>query len=227
MKRTDLPIRLRDIFDTATDGLELKGRRFIDVGSDHGLLSVFALLNGFDRAVCTDSHEDPSERTRRCLRDEGFEDRSEVYCTDGVKGVPLKPGDIVVMAGLGGNNMCDILTEAKKDNLSSVMREVVFCFQPQKSIEVLRQFLADEGFFIDDEDVTVDRGIFYPIIRAVYTGEKYDITLEDKYYGTILRRRYLDSEPAVLEYYSRLDTRYKIRARGDEEIKRLVEEMGL
>ena len=41
-----LPVRLKAVHDMAVEGLDdLTGRRIIDVGSDHGHLSLYALIH--------------------------------------------------------------------------------------------------------------------------------------------------------------------------------------
>ena len=81
---------------------DLATRRIIDVGSDHGHLSLYSLINdNFAQAVLTDIHKAPAQRSEDTLRVYGYADRTEVYCTDGLDGVELKRGDIVVMTQAG------------------------------------------------------------------------------------------------------------------------------
>lgn len=218
-----LSVRLSDVCSEAFSGG--KAPRLIDVGSDHGHLACYALNSGLaETAVCTDIHEAPAKRTDTCLRQNGFSDRSSTYCTDGLDGVPLCEGDVVVMAGLGGNNMADIMERALSSTPASVLKTVTWCLQPQKSIERLREFFAKEGFDILEEKVSVEKGIWYPILRAVYTGVPYDLSLYGKYYGPVLIRKFEDRDPLIIEYFARLDNRYKLRARGDEEVSKLMSE---
>jgi len=218
-----LSVRLNDVCREAFS--EGRAPRLIDVGSDHGHLACFALSSGLaDTAVCTDIHEAPAKRTETCLKQNGFSDRSSTYCTDGLDGVPLQEGDVVVMAGLGGNNMADIMERALAITPKDVLKKVTWCLQPQKSIERLREFFAGEGFVILEEKVSVEKGIWYPILRAVYTGEPYVLSLYGKYYGPVLIRKFEEKDPLTVEYFARLDNRYKLRARGDEEVARLMSE---
>ena len=219
-----LPLRLKAVYDTVSS--DLKGR-LIDVGSDHGYLALYTLEQGTDRVVCTDIHKAPAEKTMKCLKDNGFEDRSEVFCTDGLDGVDLLEGDVIVMAGLGGNNMTDIMKRVVDGRDSNIVKSLVWCLQPQKSIDVLREYFSKEGFEITDERVCFDRGIFYPIVKAVYTGVPYELSLSDKYYGKVFQKRFESKEKDVMEYFVRLDSRYKIRARGDGEVSELIKERGL
>ena len=218
-----LSIRLQAVYDIATAASDAKGR-FIDVGSDHGYLSLYALNeNRYKYCIATDIHEDPASKTRRILAAYGFEDRSAAYCTDGLDGIPLEINDTIVMAGLGGNNMMDILTRAAASTTEDVLSSVTWCFQPQKTIEPLRQFLYEHGYSILDEDVCYDRGIYYPIIIARFDGKVKRLNLIEKYYGPVLVSKFREKQGPVMTYFEYLNGRFNVRARGDEEIKEVVE----
>lgn len=211
--------RLQKVYSLAVSD---NGNRLIDVGSDHGHLALNALKSGdFKSVLCTDIHKDPAEKTRMCLYSEGYKDNAEVYCTDGLNGVDLMKDDVVVMAGLGGNNIVDIMKRAYEITPVEIIRTVTWCLQPQKSIEVLRTFLADNGFRIITEEVSVDRGIYYPMIKTQYNGEKYTLNLKEKFYGPVLLTR--DDDPVTKEFFLRLDDRYALRSRGDAEVKKMME----
>ena len=154
----------------------------------------------------------------------GYADRTEVYCTDGLDGVELKEGDIVVMAGLGGNNMIDIMTRVLEREDKQLLKTITWVLQPQKSSDRLRVFLFENGFNIEDENASEDRGLYYLIIKAVYTGVPSEYTLKQKYYGPVILRRIADGESVVLGYKDRLDRRFELSKRGDDEIKKMLEE---
>lgn len=218
--------RLKAVHDMAVSGADdLATRRIIDVGSDHGHLSLYSLINdNFAQAVLTDIHKAPAQRSEDTLRMYGYADRTEVYCTDGLDGVELKRGDIVVMAGLGGNNMIDIMTRVLEREDKEFLKTITWVLQPQKSSDRLRVFLFENGFNIVDENACEDRGLYYLIIKTVYTGVPTDYTLKQKYFGPVILRRIAEKEPVVLGYKDRLDKRFELSKRGDEEIKQMLEE---
>ncbi len=197
--------------------------RVIDVGSDHGKLAAWCLLEDIaETAVCTDIHKDPAERTRQCLDDYLLSGRSEVYCTDGLSGVELRKGDVVVMAGLGGNNMIDIMEAAAASAPEAVMKEILWVLQPQKSIERVRKYLAQKGYVIKDEKTCIDRDIFYQMMCCSYTGVPYELTLKEIYYGPVFMKKAAEGDELVKAFHRHMDDIYKIRARGDSEIARML-----
>ncbi len=218
--------RLKAVHDMAVDGIsDLPSRRIIDVGSDHGLLSLYSLINdNFHEAVLTDIHEAPAKRSEQTLRIYGFADRTKVYCTDGLDGVELQKGDIVVMAGLGGNNMIDILTRVVEREDPELIKSIVWCLQPQKSSDRLRAFLYENGFSIEDENACEDRSLYYVILKVMYTGVPSKYSLLEKYYGPVILRREKDGDPTVLKYIERLDLRFDKARRGDEEIESMLKQ---
>ena len=129
------------------------------------------------------------------------------------------------MAGLGGNNMIDIMTRVLEREDKEFLKTITWVLQPQKSSDRLRVFLFENGFNIVDENSSEDRGLYYLIIKVVYTGVKTSYTLKQKYYGPVILRRIEDGEPVVLGYKERLDKRFELSKRGDEEIKKMLEEI--
>ena len=216
--------RLKAVHDMAMSGTAGVSR-LIDVGSDHGHLSLYALINGScEEAVLTDIHEAPAQRSEQTLRMYGYADRTKVYCTDGLDGVELHKGDIIVMAGLGGNNMIDIMTRVKDREDDELLKSLTWCLQPQKSSDKLREFLFEQGFALEDENACEDRGLYYVIMKVKYTGVRTPFTLVEKYYGPVILRRAEAGEPVVLKYIERLDLRFDKARLGDEEVRRMLEE---
>lgn len=217
-----LSIRLQMICDMI-DKTKAASGRVIDVGSDHGLLALNCLTSKLTPfCICTDIHAKPAERTRQCLIDNNMGENSEVYCTNGLKGVDLKINDSVVMAGLGGLNIADIIEAAMEVTSVEIMKEVDFILQPQKSSDKLREFLCNRGFKIVDEEVTQDREYFYVGIKARYIGVKTEISVKDKFYGPVLQTKNSD----LLDmYFMHLTDVYRVRSRGDEELRLLLEDI--
>lgn len=221
-----LTVRLEMVFDQVVCAVK-DGRegRIIDVGSDHGYLAVRCLeekiVNG---AVCTEIHKAPAKRSEGALREAGFAGCSQVFVTDGLIGVPLKDGDVVVIAGMGGLNILDILTQAMKDNDLDVLKKVTFVLQPQKSNELVRKFLAENGFSYEDENVCYDRDIYYNCMRVVYSGNCTVVTDEEACYGPLLIGKYRSGERAVVDYFGHLDEIFEIRKRSNPIVRSALEE---
>ena len=164
-------------------------------------------------------------RTDEFLKSYNLSGKYEVHCTDGVCGVPLKAGDTVVIAGMGGMLVRDIL-DAGRDKLESVKQLVLGA---QSDIDTVRRYITVAGFRIDDEEMLEEDGKYYQLIRAVNTGSDIEGQLSDieALYGPVLiskkhavLREYLTKQKAVLT-----DIKLRLDGRTEEKIISRVEEL--
>ncbi|MBP5262464.1 MAG: SAM-dependent methyltransferase [Clostridiales bacterium] len=217
--RSELPVRLKMIADLAS-GYAKEGSRLIDVGADHGLLSVYCLKNGFfENAVLTDVNEGPAARARSAIGDNCLTGRAEVIVTDGLDNVEIQSGDVVVMAGLGGLNMRDIMGRLQ-DRPQDILKSVTFVLQPQKSLPELREWLSLNGYLIVDEECCFEAGFYYCAICVQYKGEVHPLSDREIYYGPVMLDRFDQRQ----EYKEFLDRVFDLRSRSDGRIKRVLED---
>ncbi|EKP95067.1 tRNA (adenine(22)-N(1))-methyltransferase TrmK [Thermaerobacter subterraneus] len=92
--------------------LDMLGRVEVlaDIGTDHGLLPVTAVLRGrARRAIATDLRAAPLAAARRLVEETGTQDRVELRQGPGL--LPLRPGEAgaVVISGLHGETIAAIL----------------------------------------------------------------------------------------------------------------------
>ena len=73
--------------------------------------------------------------------------------------------DTIVIAGMGGDTIVDILDE-DKDKLNNVKTIVI---SPQSEWKKTRKFINDLGFYISSEQIIEDNNKFYLIIKFVVT----------------------------------------------------------
>ena len=222
----NLTVRLEMVFEQVRSAVSGTGDvRVIDVGSDHGYLALRCLEEGVaKKAVCTEIHEGPAKRSQEALDSAGYSDCSEVHVTDGLIGVPLQDNDVIVIAGMGGLNIIDIIGQAIKDNGTEAMKKVTFVLQPQKSNEIVRKYLAETGFVYVDETVCYDRDIFYNCMRVVYKGITSELTDEQACYGPFLIDKFDKGDKEVSLYFDHLNKIFEIRKRSNPTVKSALEE---
>lgn len=154
-----------------------------DIGCDHGKLAVWLVKNGrARRAVCGDISAPSLEKTRKKAAEEGLSDRISARVGSGLS--VLAPGetDAAVIAGMGGELIASIL-EADIEKSPQVL--VLSC---HSMAEVLRGWLADNGFCFEDEVLVEERRHFYPIMR-VRRGESRALTINESEFGPVLLRK--------------------------------------
>lgn len=220
----NLPPRLEAVYNQLESERTQKSR-IIDVGSDHALLSISVLENKLaDFVIATDINKAPAERSRRALIEAGYEFNSKVYHTNGIQGVELCADDTVVIAGMGGNNIIDIMGYALNNVSSDILTNIEWIIQPQKSLDKVRDFLSTSGFNIIDEKVALDNDNYYVIMKVIYTGEVYSIEDEARFYGPVLLKK---TESLVVDYFKHLDEVYVLRSRGDNVLRQVLKKRGI
>lgn len=143
-----LTYRLNEIYS------HLIGDGLCDVGCDHGKLCVKAKLDGFKRVVATDISEPSLNKAIELAKSCGVE--IEAVCTDGLSGVELDGIDNVVIAGMGGLEIINILTNAPS-------RVKNYVLSPNTKNVELRKYLLENGYGIK-RDYTIEDAKFYTII---------------------------------------------------------------
>ena len=152
MRALGLPPRLRLIANWVPEGAYLA-----DVGTDHGYLPTWLLLRGSIRgAIASDLRKGPLERAKATGALYGVE-RIDYRLCDGLSGIRRTEVDTVVIAGMGGETMLSVLKGAPwtADGQHTLL------LQPQTHEELVRAYLANNGFMITREALVQDRGTLY------------------------------------------------------------------
>lgn len=196
-----------------------QGSRAVDVGTDHAHLPVVLIQSGrCPHVIATDIIPGPVASANKTVAQTGLSNQIDVRLGNGLDPVLPDEVDDILIAGMGGENIADILKRAewvKSDRYQLVL-------QPMTRIEVLREYLLTNGFSIDRETSVIDHGHRYLIMAARYTGAA---PVTDPFYYHI---GYLDpkTDRAYLEW---LKTKMVRKAagmrRGGEETAAFVENM--
>ena len=139
------------------------GAHLADVGTDHAYLPVWLTLQGrVASAIASDLRLGPLDRARQTGRRYGVEGRITYRLGNGLAAVRPEECDTIVIAGMGGENIAQILARAPwtADGGHTLL------LQPQSRAEVLRAFLAEHGYAIRREALVRDRGFLYPVMEA-------------------------------------------------------------
>ena len=140
-----------------------KEARIADIGTDHAYLPIHLAMRGTHPTVIgTELSPGPFARAFSCVCEHGLEDRVELRLGDGLE--IIQPGeiDVLVIAGMGGATMVEILTRGR-EHLSHLKRLVL---QPMGGQEPLRHWLDDHGWHPVQEDLIKEEGKYYEIIAA-------------------------------------------------------------
>lgn len=211
-------IKLQNRLKTAAD-LVACGGVCIDIGSDHAYLPAYLISEGIcTRGIAADIGQLPLQNARATLCRYGLLDKIELRLSDGLDAFSPKDGDEIIIAGMGGTLITDILSRAPwlKDSSKHLI------LQPMTHSEEVRRFLSQNDFYIEEERAVCDEGRCYNVISARYSPDKEICKTEGFYY--IGRLAELDSDEAKIIINKQIK-RVKSRIEGLRSCGRLPDEL--
>lgn len=157
-RQVELSKRMQAVADMVT-----RGNRVCDVGCDHGYVSIYLVQAGISpRVLAMDVNEGPLMRADEHVRQYEMEDYIELRLSDGLSAYQAGEADSLLCAGMGGRLLMKIL-EREPDKTES-FRELIL--QPQSELKLFRRFLREKGYCILREDMILEDGKFYPIMKV-------------------------------------------------------------
>lgn len=136
------------------------GAKMADVGTDHAYLPVWLEKQGRIRsAVAADVRSGPLEKARENLAHYRTE-RITVRYSDGLREIRPEEVDDIVIAGMGGELIARILSEAPWVR----QPEKHLILQPMTCAPELRKFLLQNSFAIVREEAVETRGHVYSVM---------------------------------------------------------------
>lgn len=169
--------RLQAIYDMVPSGVAA------DVGSDHGKLIISLFEGGvISKGYAIENKKGPYTRLVKAIEDSGCQDHIFPMFSDGISDLP-KDVDIVILAGMGGINIIDIL----KAHLSKLKNVRTIIVDAHNAIPEMRKAVCKMGYIIADEDIVQDGGKYYEIIKFV-AGECAYLDDADYEFGPVLSK---------------------------------------
>ena len=176
-----------------------EGAYIADIGADHGLLELFIALNFKDyHILAIENKEGPLtalKETAGCLKN------VDISHSDGLNQVTPEY-DTVVLAGMGGDNIINIISRniKKLENIKHIIVDA------HSFIPKVRQFLIDCGYDISKEKLVFEGGIYYNIISFKRNSHQKSYKSDEIDFGYKL---YLDPlfknyKKSVLEKYKKV-----------------------
>ena len=145
-------VRLSDRL-LAIAGYIPEGSVAADIGTDHGSLPLYLVEQGIcPRVIMTDISEASLSKAVLAGGEYLSEGRLSARAGDGLAPLGYGEAEVVVMAGLGGNLMIDIL----KEDPEKARSVKYYLLQPRKAVGRLRQYLAGEGYRIGAETIVAE-----------------------------------------------------------------------
>ena len=136
-----------------------------DIGCDHGYVAIALIREGKCKSViASDINKGPLKRAEEHIKEAGLSDVIDLRLSDGVKEIRDGEVDTLIISGMGGLLIRDILKNAfekMKDHLNDLI------LLPHRDIDIVRVFLRKNGFVIEDEEMVFEDNKYYTVIHAV------------------------------------------------------------
>ena len=162
-----------------------------DIGTDHAYIPIYLIENGKAYfAIASDVVEGPAMRAKENIARHNLSDKIDVRIGNGLEKV--EQADVIIIAGMGGKLICDIISESRPTIDSSQM----LILQPMTAIYEVRLYLHINNFTITDEHLAQEDEKIYNIM-VVKSGS--EIIEDDIYYH--IGRKLIDNKDKLLEKY--------------------------
>lgn len=175
-----------------------------DIGTDHGYIPIYLIENEVcNKAIAIDINKDPLDKARLNAVIEGVDEKIEFRLADGIKGLKKDESNVVVIAGMGGNLIRDIL----EDSLEVVETIDYLVLQPAQNPEILREYLYTHDYEVIKEDLCYAEEIYYEIFKVRRkAGES---TILDSLYYEVSPRLLMEKHPLMKDYLNEKISTYK------------------
>lgn len=144
------------------------GSRIADIGTDHGFLPIYLVQRGvISHAVAMDIRKGPLDRAREHIQETGLTEVIETRLSDGLEKLNAGEADTVIIAGMGGPLILEILERGMKV-VPTIGR---FILSPQSDWNGFRKGIRRLGFVQCREEMVYEDGKYYLITEVQYRTE--------------------------------------------------------
>lgn len=202
------------------------GKKAVDVGTDHGYLSVYLVQEKIcDEVIACDINVKPLEAAKKSIALAGVASKVKTILSDGLDNISCDGVTDVIIAGMGGELIAKIIEKCQW--LFEKDKKVNLILQPMSKSEILRKWLYDNNFLVKNEIACKDGDFIYSVLQCEINSEKIKYSCDDRYiYGGKVTSDYADG----VEYLNRQAHRLKTAGQGmlksedkKDEGKKLIE----
>lgn len=162
-----------------------QGKRAADIGTDHGLLPCYLITEKISPyVIAVDMNKGPLEAARSNIERYNLNGLVDLRLGDGLETLKPYEADVIIIAGLGGGTIVDIL----KGSSEVANTALKLIFQPMTGSEAIRSWLQDNSWAITQEDLIYEDGRVFEIIAAE-KGKMGKLSQAETLFGPILIKR--------------------------------------
>lgn len=174
-----------------------------DIGCDHGQVGVNLVKDyGFKSIINTDISDKCLKKAEELFKLAGIGDFYDGRVGDGLKPIEKSEVDCIIIAGMGGDLIVDIISEDESKTLSFKN----YIIQPMTNPDKVRKKFSEIGYGIKKDICVIEDNKYYFIIE--FSKDEPIIALDDYYYTKTLIRDSKDSFKLFLQH--QLDKNFNI-----------------
>lgn len=160
-----------------------KNSQVLDIGTDHGYIPLYLLKNKItDKITATDINTKPLLQAKKTLVDYKDLETLKFVKSNGFENIiDIASYQYIIIAGLGGKTI-EIILKNYKDN-------AILILNPTNNEAILRKFLYDNKFKIEDEKLIYENNIYSIIIKAKKQYKVLKYNQKDLVLGPILIKK--------------------------------------
>lgn len=177
---------------------EVNMKTMVDIGTDHGFLPIYLWENGIcDKVILADVSKGSLEKAKENCKAHYPDMNFDCRLGDGLRVVDPDEADVVVMAGIGGPLIANIMNY----DLEKTRKFKRFILQPRRHVEQLRMWLDENRFEVVKETLVKERNLICEIFVV-----EYNPNYEPKNYSQLALYEFPDSlidtfGPLTMEYF--------------------------
>jgi len=178
-----------------------------DIGTDHAYIPISLVKEGIaECAIASDIKKGPLLRAKANIQRCGLSDKIEMRLGAGLSTLKQNEAEVIIIAGMGGILISEIL-EKSKDVAKGAK---LLILQPMTAVLELREYLVENGYFVESEYLEAEEEKIYNIIAAKPNG-RCEYSLKELYLGKDLEK----TSPELFPLYkSGVITKLRRRAEG-------------
>lgn len=165
-----------------------KGNRIADIGTDHGYVPIALVKRGrIPNAIAMDVKVGPLTKAKNHIAESKLDKVIITRLSNGLENLKQGEVDTIIIAGMGGALICNILEEGRF--VLTSIKELVL--QPQSEIYKVRWQLHKLGWKIVEEEMLIEESKYYTVIKAQKGMERYARECDYLYGQVLLKKKHL------------------------------------
>lgn len=154
----------------------------VDVGCDHGYLSIYLKENKLVKnVIASDINKNALNNAINNINKKKL--NIKTILSDGLENINLKNINTLIISGMGTNTILHILSDNTK--LNKINKLII---QSNNDYDILRKELNNKGYYLDKEEYTFDKNKWYVTCLFIKSDKKN--TKEEIEYGYLNNKDY-------------------------------------